>query len=382
MRILAIVTLFLTAIVATVLDASAEVVGGLTLAFPAAAGTIEIGEMAAELKKLFKTQPGLPTKWFYDKSIQIRQYARRVTKIKDEYHIPFALMGPVIQGYKKDWTPMGKLDLLARTIQNYHLKIDLPIDPDDILGAYLGEVMYEEDKALKDRSISMYIANWVGERVTHDLNILSIDGEYDASLMNTDFGYSMKGLNRILTDNIAATEAGTATHPYFMIPGENALDEDNVLTEVRAFEKNLPKRFRNHVKQIFIERSYYDEYMDAYRLLHGGDTNVKDADYTMTYGGRKLVPLDSDKLGNKIFATIDNNILDLVDANNEPRIHDVQTDKRQVVLLGEGRAGFDFGINQAVFVRSENTSELGLNNSEQNSMFYDINETSGSGSGS
>lgn len=388
MRFLGFIALFMTAAVAA-FGFDAEAIGySILAAGPAAAGSITIGEMADELKKLFTIQPGLPAKWFYDKEIQLRKYSRRIANVKGEYHIPFALMGPVIQGFKKDWTPLGKIDFLARKIENYHLKIDLPIDPSDILGMYLGEFMYEENKAQKDRSIAMYIANYMGERVVHDMSILSMDGEYDASLMNSQFGYSMKGLSRILTEGIAATVAGTATHPYFLIPAVNPLDRtddttyDNIIGEIRNFERSIPKRFRKFVKAIHVERFWYDEYMDQYRALHGGDTLLKEGDYTKTYGGLTIVPHDSDKLGETIFATIENNLLDLVDANDVPKIHDVQTDKRQIVLLGEGRAGFDFGINQAVFVRSEATSSLGLQNAAQNTLFYDFAEVSTSGSGS
>lgn len=347
--------------------------------------TVNIGEMADELKKLFVTKPGLPGKWFFSDEVMIRKYAQRIAKIKGDYHVPMWLLSSVVQGFKDEWTPFGKLYIKAKTLTDYHLKINLAIKPTEILASYLGATAYEENKALADRPISQYIADMIGETAVEDMDILSIDGEYDEDLMNSEFGYSMKGLIRVLLDQVTTTLGGDADHPMFIIPSDKEMDTanpDNIVEVVREFERSIPKRFRNRVDTIFLERFWYDEYQDQYRALHGGDTLIKDGDLTRTYGGRMLQPIDSDKMGNLIFATTKNNIIDMIDMNEIPAIHDIQTQDYTVKLLGEGRGGFDFAINQAVFVRSEETDKLGLHNDEQNGLLFKINETSGSGSAS
>lgn len=348
--------------------------------------TINIGEMAEELKKLFLTKPGLPAKWYFSDKVMIRQFTQRIAKIKGEYHVPMWLLSSVVQGFKDEWTPFGKLHIKNKTLTDYHLKINLAIKPTEILGSYLGATLYTENQALKDRPISQYIADMLNDTVPDDMDILSIDGEYDENLMNSEFGYSMKGLVRVIREQLAGTLAQTTESPMFIIPAEDALDRDdpsthaNILTEVRNFERRLPRKFRRKVKNIFVERFWYDEYGDQYKALYGGNTDYKDEDRRKTPGGKNLVPIDSDKMGELMFATVENNIIDMIDANDLPRIHDIQTQDYTVKLFGEGRGGFDFAINQATFVRSEDTSELGLLNADQNKLLFKINETSGSGS--
>lgn len=353
------------------------------------ADTINIGEMADELKKLFKTQPGLPAKWYFSDQVLIRQFTKRIAKIKGQYHIPMWLLSSVVQGFKDEWTPFGSLHIKAKTLKDYHLKINLPIKPTEILGSYLGDTLYSENQALKDRPISRYIADMLNETVPDDMNILSIDGEYDTNLMHTEFGYSMKGLVRVLREQVAATIAQTTEHPMFIIPAEDALDKadpstyPNIVTEIRNFERSLPSKFRNKVDTIFLERFWFDEYEDQYKIAHGGNTLLKKDDYYMTPGGRKLQPIDSEKMDTLIFATVKNNIIDMIDTNDLPRVHDIQTQDYTVKLFGEGRGGFDFAINQATFVRSEETSSLGLLNATQNQLLFKMQDVSaGSGSGS
>lgn len=370
---------------ATVLTLAVAAMGGIGVTGALFGDTIAIGPIADELKKYIKVAEGLPKSWFYHPEIVLRKYSKRITKIMGEYHVPYSVMQAVVQGWKPEWTPMGKTEFLAKKIDNFHLKINLPINVHEILAYYKADMFYEENLKLEDRTIAKYIINNLGERVIHDMDILSIDGEYDALLMNTEFGYSMKGLYRVLAEYVASTVAQSTEHPVFLIPAVEALtqsDPSAIIDEVDNFERNIPVRFRTRVNEIFIERFYYDEFKAAKRLLHGGETNVTEKEFTMTYGGRKLVAIDSTKMGNMMFATMKDNLLDLVDTNDVPKIHDVQVQDYNIKIFGEGRGGFNFGINQAVFVRSEDTSELGLQNAAQNKLFFDINETSGSGSGS
>lgn len=350
------------------------------------ADSINIGPIADELKKYIKVADGLPKQWFYHPDITLRKYAKKITKVMGEYHVPTTVMSAVVQGFKAEWTALGDVSFQGKKLNNFHLKINLPINVHEILAFYKADMMYQEDKKLQDRSIAQYIINNLGTRVVHDMELLSIDGEYDATLMNTEFGYSMKGLYRILKEAETTTIAGDADQPLFLIPAEQALTTSNaadyIIDEVDNFERNIPRRFRSLVKEIFIERFYYDEYRLAKRLLHGAETNVTESEFTMTYGGRKLVPLDSDKMGSMMFATVKDNLLDLVDTNDIPRIHDIQVQDYTIKLFGEGRGGFDVGVNQATFVRSEATSTLGLHNASQNLKFFDLSDTSDSGSGS
>lgn len=347
--------------------------------------SIQIGPIADELRKFIKVETGGPRQWFYYDKIQLRPFARKVAKVMGEYHVPKHVMESVLQAFRDtQFDRLGKSHFSAKKLKNWHLKFNVPIRPYEIYASYLAD-LYDENKKLQDKSIARYIMNNLGTRVIHDLDILSIDGVFDSALANTEMGYAMDGIVKILTDGAAATLATSTEHPFYIIPAKHTLAvdaADDIVAEVRHFERQIPRRLRSRVKNIFLERYFYDEYMDQYRLTHAADTNFKEGDMIRTYGGRNLVPVDSESMGNLIFATVEDNLIEMVDLVDIPRLTEVQTQDYEIKLFGEGRYGIDFAINQAVLVRSETADKTGLQVAAQDKLYFDTKPAGGSGSGS
>ena len=69
---------------------------------------------------------------------------------------------------------------------------------------------------------------------------------------------------------------------------------------------------------------------------------------------------------------MENNFVELVDVVDNPaQFTDVQVDKRILNLLGEFSLGYDWAVNQYLYVHtSDGTKNLGLNDSVQNKLFY------------
>lgn len=71
-------------------------------------------------------------------------------------------------------------------------------------------------------------------------------------------------------------------------------------------------------------------------------------------------------------ATIENNLLRLVDEIENPAtIADIQKENRILKILGEFSLGYDYAVNQVVFMHTaDGAKKRGLNNAEQNKLFY------------
>lgn len=300
-------------------------------------------------------------------SIFISKYAQRITKVNGGYASVVALMGHVVQAYySKKFTPFSDVTFKAKKLDSFRQKVDFDIDPAEILGTIYAD-MFDEGKKPQDKSITKQIIDMVIAKIIDDLNFLSIDGEYDATKVGIDspeFGYSMDGLN-VTLERIAAE-----SQPYF-IPG-NAITSQNILSEVTAFEKNLPSLAKPKVKYIFTSQEDAEEYHELYDDTFGNRPSHDTSGHNKTrFGKREIVGIPGLTKGT-IFTTIDKNFVELVDVVENPaQITDVQVHDRIVRLYSEFSLGYDFAIDQYVFLHTtDGTKDLGLNNSAMNKLFY------------
>ena len=74
----------------------------------------------------------------------------------------------------------------------------------------------------------------------------------------------------------------------------------------------------------------------------------------------------------RIIAWVDGNLFRLYDrVDNPARINDVQVQDYLVKIFSEWHLGYDFAVNQYLFVETNDAQKKrGLNNDEQNKLFY------------
>lgn len=300
-------------------------------------------------------------------SIFLSKYAQRITKVNGAYASVVALMGHVVQAYySKTFTPFTDVTFKAKKLDSFRQKVDFALDPAEILGTIYAD-HFDEGKKPQDKTITKEIMDMVIAKIIDDLQWLHINGEYDAAktgIATPEFGFSMDGLNTVLEDLIATGQ------PYF-IPG-SAITASNIVTEVTAFEKNLPAMAKPKVKYIFTSQEDVEEYQEKFDDTYGARPLYKEGDAVLTrFGKRELVGIPGLTKGT-LFATIDKNLLELVDVVENPaQITDVQVENRIVKLLSEFSLAYNFAIDQYVFIHTSDVGKvLGLNNAAANTLFY------------
>ena len=320
-----------------------------------------------EILRYVSKKPEVLQAALLSKDVFLHQHAKTITKVKGEYPSIQGLMSHVVQSfYSKSFTPFGDTKFFKKTLRNYRQKIDFQFDPADVLGTVL-EDMYEENKDRDQMSISKMAIDMLKAKIIDDVNILSIKGVYNpASVGNATptFGTSMDGLNEIIADLKA-----DVVNPVYSIPG-SAITSANVLAQVTAFERGIPEAQKSNVKKIFMSVTDAEDYIIAYEDTFGQNKFQNNA-ATTRLGKREIVAVPNLTQGT-LFATTPNNFLELVDIKENPaEISDVQVDKRIVNVLGEFTLGYDFAMNQAVYIHTtDGVKVLGLNNAEQNGLFY------------
>lgn len=296
-------------------------------------------------------------------TVRIDSYARKVTKIKGAYQVLNSLMTHVVQGFKPEWQELGEFSVRDKELKNYHQKVNFGFVPADVLGTFLAD-WYEEDKAPTNKEIAKKIFDWLFTQINDDVDLLSFIGQYDQANASGQFGFSLKGLNAIVTDMLGNTQ-----RPCFKIPLTKFTDV-NVIDQIKAFEKGLPILFKNKIKEIHVSENVLEMYEDAYFNEYGHYPRFKDSDLTKTpLKKRKLIGWDGldDDI---IFATIDGNLLNLIDINLPNTITDVQVQDYKVKVFGEFWKGWDFLINEAVCVGNFADDVRGLGDDDLMKMYF------------
>lgn len=328
---------------------------------------MNVEEIKKEILGYIAQNPKLLQAAILSQSILLNQHSRTITKVKGEYPTLHSLIGHVVQGFNsKKWTPYGEVQFRNKVMKNYHQKVDFELDPAEIIGTVI-ETMYDEGKSIKDKTISKHAIDLLLKKIISDVNILSVDGVYDATKIGLDtpeFGFSMDGLNEIINKGLANTD-----NPYYLVPGD-AVTEANIVDVVTSYEKNLPKHAKARIKKIFVSENDKESYQLAYEDKFGQNKFQGDA-LKSRLGKREIVGIPGLTDGT-IISTIENGFVKMVDVIDNPAtITDVQVDKRILNVLGEFTLGYDFAINELTFAHtSDGTKNKGLGITELNKLYF------------
>lgn len=334
--------------------------------------TILIDDVVKELDTFLAHNPTLISASVNRADITLDMHTKPLTKVKGKYPQAHTLLSNVVQGFSNVWNELGALQIEHKILKDYHQKVNFPIIPSEILSSYFAE-LYAEDKKPEDMPISKYIIeNELLPKVIDNLDYLSVEGVYDANRLD-EFGYSMNGVVKLLDDMVAGTP-GT-DHTPFQIP-LTALTDDNVVAQVTSFERQLPSKFKKKgvIKKIFMSENNVERYILDYEETFGQNQFQKDVLKTRL-GKREIVGIPGME-SDYIFATTENNFRRLIDVFDEPKVTDIQKQDYKVKIFMEFWRGYDFLINEMVFVSNYSDTQYGLGTTALNQKYFGIDGVS------
>lgn len=328
--------------------------------------TISVASVKAELDDYIDVNKDVISVGVYNGEVQLDKYCKKISSVKGKYPQFHKVMTRVVQGFKSEWQALGEMQFKAKVLQNFRQKVNLPIIVDEIYGTWLSELKIE-GKTPEEQPISKLIIAELLEKVIDDLSDLSIIGDRDGGTPDGNFGYSVNGIAKVVTALLTNT-----TNPCYHIPLD-AIVPANVLDMMKQFERTLPKKARKKVKQVFVSDNVKLMFGDAIVDKYGDHTNYNDdrMGKTETYKF-ELVGLEG-LPDNLIFATADGNLLKLIDViDNPPTITDTQVQDYVLKIFMEFHLGYDFAINEIVFVADfDGLAVAGLQSNVLNALYYD-----------
>ena len=326
-------------------------------------GNINVDAIKNEVIRYGNANPMALTPAVLSQNILLNQLAKPLAKVKGNWSFPSILMTNLLQAFSDTWTAYGSAQFANKTAKNYHLKVNLGINPYDVYGSW-AEELYEEDKKPNEMPISKYIVNMINDKITSELATASIVSVYDPAQKgnaNPDLTKIMNGLNAVVSGIVADT-----TNPAFLIPLDAALNSDPV-AKVNTFERSLPQG--NNVKAILVPLELFFDYIEA------RETPANEViDYNAGY--RRKTKYGRDLIGvpglTKMVAWVDGNLFRLYDRKDNPaQIDDVQVQDYLMKIFIQFHLGYDFAVNQYVFVETQDAQKKrGLNNANQNKLYY------------
>ncbi len=324
--------------------------------------TINVDAIKNEVIRYGNANPMALTPAVLSSEILLNQLAKPLAKVKGKWSFPSILMTNLLQAFSDKWTQYGSVQFANKVAKNFHLKVNLGINPYDAYGSWIEE-LYEEDKKPSEMPISKYIVDMIGGKMTSELAIASIVSKFDATQVgsaNPDLTKIMDGINEV-AKNIAAD----VTNPGFLIPIDAALASDPV-AKVNAFERGLPNA---SVKAILVPLELFFDYIEARETPSNEVIDYNAAFRRKTKYGRDLIGVPG---LTKMMAWVDGNLFRLYDRKDNPaQIDDVQIQDYLMKIFIQFHLGYDFAINQYVFIEtSDALKKRGLNNAAQNKLYY------------
>lgn len=326
--------------------------------------TISVQDVQKELNEYVKNNTEVIASGVYAAEVTLNKYCKTISAVKGKFPQYHSILTRVVQGFKAEWQELGEAQFKHKMLKAFHHKVNYPVIPSEILNSWLGD-LYATGKTAAEHPISKYIMDELLLKTTDDLEDLSQTGVRDDANADGEFGKSLDGIATQVEKALANT-----THPAFKIP-LNAITEANILDEVKSYEKQLPKKIRRKVKYLFMSDSLAMTFADQYEKEYGtnvnytADGNMKTPLTKMEIVGLPNIPDDI------IFSTIDGNMVRLIDGFDKPAVTETQVQDYKLKVFMEFFLGYDFLINQLVYVAVFDDSERGLGNAGQNALYYD-----------
>lgn len=326
--------------------------------------SINIQLVAAELQRLVvQNKLATPADFALATSATVDQYCKKVTKIKGTYQVLQSIMSHVVQGFKPEWKELGEFSVSDKELKNFKQKVNFGFVPADVLSTALAD-WYEEGKVPTNQMIAKEIAKWILAKVGDDMELLSMIAIYDAANIDV-FGKSMNGWNKIISNAMA-----NAVHPVFKVPVD-AFTDANIYDQFLIFERGLPKILKLKIKKIFVSENNAERFTVCYQNKFNNSPNFKDSDKLKSpLGKREIVGLPN-LADDIIFATVDGNMLNLIDVIDNPTsFTDVQVADYKVKMFLEFSKGYDFLMNEMVCVGDFVNEVRGLGNAGKMALYY------------
>ncbi len=268
------------------------------------------------------------------------------------------VMGNIVQGFQKSWTPTNAAAITPNELRLYHFKIDEAIDPDDIEATWLGFLasgaVTRKDwpliKFLIEHPDQGYIA-----AINSDMELKEYgNGVYEAPTTG-QVGVTGKGMNGLVYLLTAGVNAATINSINVQ-----ALNKDTIFDQVELFVDGISDIYQNvqmnvHMSPKWAKYYHRDKRAQGFYSFAGEGDLKKGITGNIDFTPQQVVPLPSLSGTDVIFATPKANLIHLTKKGENKTRFNIEESKRSVFVMADWWEGLGFGMDAAVWTNIQAT---------------------------
>lgn len=262
------------------------------------------------------------------------------------FRLANSTIGEIVQGFQKQFTAKGGIEIKPNEIRLYHLKVDDEFQPDELQATWLAFFANLSEPERKNWPF----VKWAIEK--HYITRLYADmeknayykGVYEAPSTGVagTAAKAFTGLQKILTDGVNNAEQPINTVDI------GALNTATIFDQVELFTDGISQEYQGEAMNVFMSPYWYKKYQQDKRAqVFYTRFNDGDIDDSIDFTPLNVKPLVAMTGTDDIFCTPKANLLWLY-SGNKKTFH-MEESKRSVALMLDWWEGLGFGINQAVW---------------------------------
>lgn len=280
------------------------------------------------------------------------KYMTTIITDKTEVRATHAIIETVLQQFVPQWTPSGKSTFTPLTIKNFKLKINVPIQPSDIMEDVIGYLYDEQASTLQSMPIVRYILYQLIFPKLNEEREMALalgrfveseadgNGEYSA----TDAMESMDGYLTQLVDlyNDADTD-------ITWLQSGVSITSDNILSVIDAAVDQVSPLYKRKNLTVHADPDlitmYQRAYREKYKVTKNEDGEVTRIDFTKF----TFAPLEGMRGSKCFFITPKENFKHLLSKDPNATKLRFQEQDYVVKIFGEFWEGTGFWLKEAIF---------------------------------
>jgi hypothetical protein len=273
------------------------------------------------------------------------------------YRIGNTLFDSLVQPFQKAYTPKGGVEFTPNEIRVFPIKIDLDVNPDDLVASWLGflasQSLAKKDYPLVKWMMEQYLINKIHEDM--ELNEY-YTGVYKAPTAGTagPNGTALDGLQKKIKDGLSA---GTINSLYSQI---GALEDDTIFDQVEASADIIDEKYSGKEMLMVMSPAKRKAYLrDKRSQGFYQKTSDNQIDNSVDFSPIKVVSLPGMKGTKEFFITPKENLLHVTRASANKTTFKVEESKRTVSILTDWGEGLGFGLNEVVWANLNTSSGSG-----------------------
>lgn len=270
----------------------------------------------------------------------------------DVYRMASFDIGPIVQPFKKSWTPTDPGEFHPQEIRKRRMKVDLDVWPDDIKSSWLG-FLAGQDLSRKDWPLIRFLMeNYLIPRIHQDMeSMVYYDGVYKAPTGSTAGKpeESMDGLKLLLQKGV---DDGS-----MKLLSIGALDKTTVFDQVEAAIDEISEIYQGVEMLVCMAPIYARAYLRDKRAQGFYDIkSAREVNLGIDFSPSSVVPLPSMGTSTDMFITPKSNLIHVTDETMNKETFKVEESKRCVSVMTDWGEGVGFGINEVVWTNKTKTS--------------------------